>query len=336
MLSKKFASALAEASSTSTNFYLQMIGRSIKDLEDHLEKVPQLQQYNKNLLYLLNKPNFALNPTLTNEFAQTLGEAHFMSLCYDREILLERVKEEKTKKQPDFRYYADGKKISFEVKTPSAVDGSWGVKRSLENNLGARIEIETQLKSGRNIATAASVIQPYGEKDYEKSGKLKRVISVLINKTASLINAGQFPNSFSFLVINLSLLPTSITEKRILRPAYVDNAQYVTTGELWMMAFGETGMLVHSVPEFEGKPCLEGKLEMQGILKNPDFNYVSGLFFVVHPWNSLAEIWGAFRSDDLYKWENESPKVVETIRSLTNHVWNDDLDSNCFELVELD
>ena len=127
----------------------------------------------------------------------------------------------------------------------SVVSGDFGIKNSLEDSFDAHIEIERQLQQGKKIATGVSVVQPYGEKPYQKGkGTITAVIDTLIEKASQNIKAGQFPNDKSFLVLNLSIIPPFKTDNFVLRPAYCDNYMFpkAVTGELWMMAFATNSL----------------------------------------------------------------------------------------------
>jgi hypothetical protein len=223
----------------------------------------------------------------------------------------------------------------FEVKTLSVVSGSSGIKKSLENSLDAQVDIEGQLKKGKRIATGISVDQPYGEKPYQKGkGTITAVIETLIEKTRQNIKSGQFPNGKSFLVLNLSIIPPFRTENFVLRPAYCDDYMFskAVSGELWMMSFAQPGAPILGIPEFEGKPGVESIMEKSGILNDPDYGYIAGISFMIHPWRKNADIWGLYSYDKWTTWEDDEPEVVKTLLSITGNNWNNDKDSNGWQL----
>jgi hypothetical protein len=160
------------------------------------------------------------------------------------------------------------------------------------------------------------------------------VIETLIEKTRQNIKRDQYPNETSFLVVNLSIIHPFSTDNYVLRPAYCDDNLFrkAVTGDLWMLAFGKPGMLIHGIPEFEGKPCIEGILDKCGILADPEFDYIAGILLMVHPWQRPTEIWGLFSSQRHVLWRENNPNIIKMIRTLTGDNWNDDMDSNGWTL----
>jgi len=170
---------------------------------------------------------------------------------------------------------------------------------------------------------------------YQKGkGTITAVIETLIEKTRQNIKPGQFPNDKSFLVLNLSIIPPFRTENYVLRPAYCDDYMFTKaiSGELWMMAFAYPGTPVLCTPEFEGKPCVESILEKVGILNDPNFDMISGILFMIHPWRRDSEIWGLYNYEKYASWCDSEPEIIETLIALTKDNWNDDMDTNGWQL----
>jgi hypothetical protein len=329
-----FRDVLQEAISVAPNKYLHFLSDAVRSVESASITYPILSQYIKKMQKIVSRSNFALNADHTNEFVQLLGEAHFFLLCAERGISLNRVPEG-TNKTPDFHHPTNDIDIYFEIKTPSVVDGRIGINRALESFLDAQIELEKQVAAGKRVASAISVIQPYGDRPYKSNnGIISAVIETLIEKTRQNIKLEQFINPNTFLVVNLCLIPPFRTDNYVLRPAYCDDYMFskALSGDLWMVAFAKPGMLVYGCPEFEGKPAIEGIIDKCGILTDPDFNNISGLLFMVHPWGKNPEIWGLFRSTDYFQWEDKIPTVHMAISKLAQDNWNDDKDSNGWQL----
>lgn len=334
MLAQKFCDALASCSDVASNPYLSLLVNVVNAVDakacDHVQP---LEAYANELIAIIDKsPHFALDPKRTSEFAQTLGEAHFCAICLDQGVTLERVPKAE-KETPDFRLLSEKSELYFEVKTFSVVGGDIGITATLESNLDAQIRIDDQHRSGKCIATADSVVQPYGDKPY-RQGPIRSVITTLIDKIHQNFKTGQFSQNNTFLVINLALIPPIGTENFVLRPAFCDNFMFpkAVTGELWMVAFAMEGMLVHGSPEFEGKPCLEGILDKFGILVDERCTKIAGLLFMVHPWNDPSEMWGLFRSKDIVVWEEKNVDFTGPLFRLVGHNWNDDQDTNGWQL----
>ena len=331
-LNSQFIKALQSTVGLAINSYLTHLRGAVERVSDASQTDQVLSEYNQDLLAIVLGNNFALDPDKTNKFAQIIGEAHFYLLSKNVGVTLTRIKEGNDK-NPDFKF--ETRDMHFEVKTLSVVSGASGIKKSLENSLDAQIDIEDQLKQRKKIATGISVVQPYRERPYQKGkGTITAVVETLIEKARQNIKPGQFPNGKSFLVLNLSIIPPFRTENYVLRPAYCDDYMFkkAVSGELWMMAFANPGTPVLCTPEFEGKPCVESILQKAGILTDPDFDMVSGILFMIHPWQRATEIWGLYNYEKYASWCDTEPKIIETLVMLTKDNWNDDKDTNGWQL----
>lgn len=331
-LKSHFTKALQTTSGITNNSYLTLLSDVVEKVSNSSQVDQVLSEYNQKLLEIVTENNFALNADKTNEFAQLLGEAHFYLLSQERGVALKRVKEG-ANKTPDFLFEAQD--IYFEVKTLSVVSGDSGIKKSLEDSLEAQIDIEEQINEGKRIATGVSVVQPYGEKPYQKGkGTISAVIDTLLEKSRQNIKSGQFPNDKSFLVLNLSIIPPFRIENYVLRPAYCDDYMYrkAVSGELWMMAFAKPGTPILGIPEFEGKPGVESIIEKLGILSDPEYQNIAGILFMIHPWRKSSDIWGLYSYEKFIAWNDNEPDVIKTLSFLTGSNWNDDKDTNGWQL----
>ena len=329
-LKDSFIKSLQATTGVTNNSYLVFLQDAVEKVSEASQLDSILNEYNQKLLEISSDNNFALDPDKTNEFAQLLGEAQFYLYCKNRGVKLEKIKE-CSNKTPDFKHV--NQDIFFEVKTLSVVSGSSGINKALEDALDAQIDIERQLENGTRVATGISVVQPYGEKPYQK-GTVTAVIETLIEKIKQNLKKGQFSNGVSFLVLNLSIIPPFRTEKFVLRPAYCDDYMFkkCISGELWMVAFARPGMPVLGIPEFEGKPCVESIMDRYGILVDQEYDFVDGILFMIHPWQRNTEIWGLFSYDKYMSWEDNEPDIVNTLNSIVENNWNDDKDTNGWRL----
>lgn len=342
MLKKKFADRLADSHSTAGNPHLMLLKDSVDAVEAASAGHRELKYFMDELNILLDKPNFAVVPTLTNEFAQLLGEAHFLTLCSNKGVELARIPGVHGVKTPDFETVGNPSKMYFEVKTVSVVGGDFGIADSLNGAMDANIRIAEQIKGGARIAMAEQSIAPYGDKPHTENGSLTAVINTLIDKARQNLKKDQFKHQDTFLVLNLSVLEPFETSKAALRPSYPSKLDYVAsvTGELWMAAFGQPGMLVQTIPEFPGKPAIEGLLSRTGILSDPDNDFVAGILFIIHPWGAPAQMLGLFRAEDMEAWDDAGARsgpgqseVSTTLRQLLGDDWNDSRDTNGWALA---
>lgn len=328
-LFKLYCSALRDVRQITANSYLTHLSGAVEEIDKAGRRNAVLKGYVEKLVSIVERQNFALNPEYTDDFAQILGEAHFYFLSAKRGVRLDRVPESKVK-TPDFKFKKKKVELFFEVKTLSVVNGAVGIGESLYGGLEAQIGIEKQLMAGKRYAMSTTVIQPYGN----NQSSITTVINKLLEKARGNIKQGQYKKPNTFLVLNLSIIPPLRTESFVLRPAYCDDHLFskAVTGELWMLGFGNNGMLIHGMPEFEGKPCIEGTLEKIGILADPEFSYVAGLLLMIHPWKQPSEIWGLFRSQDMENWNSNHPEIIKTLLKITGNNWNDCRDSNGWQL----
>lgn len=331
-LKNQFIKALQEANSIASNSYLTFLKDAVEQVENASSNDQLLAGYVEQLLEIAKSNNFSIDPDKTNEFSQILGEAHFYLLCKNKGVSLERVPEG-TKKTPDFKLKDN--EVYFEIKTISVVSGRRGIQQSLDDALESQIKIEDQLNKGVNIAFSESVVQPYGEKPYQKEkGTITAVIETLIEKTRQNIKQGQYDNGNTFLVLNLSIIPPFRTDNCVLRPAYCDDYMFqkAVSGELWMLAFGRPGMAILGIPEFEGKPGVESIMDKTGILNDPDYENIAGLLFMIHPWQRETEIWGLYKYERYVTWEEKNVALTNVLSAITVDNWNNDRDTNGWKL----
>lgn len=331
-LYESFCTVLASNREIASNGYLTLMAEHIKALEVARGENPLIDEYCGKLSEILARNNFSLNGDHTNDFIQTFGEAHFAYLCGRRGVRVKRVRELKGKKTPDFEVAEKCLEVKFEVKTLSVAGGGRGIDRDIEDNLNANISIERQVKTGKRIAFGESELQPYGEKVHGLRPQTE-LIYTLLEKARGNIKDGQYEDGKTFLVLNLCLIPPELTDPRTLRPVYWTDLPFITgvSGQLWMLGFCAKGMLVLGPPEFEGKACIEGFNEKEGILIDKAFDKVAGIIFVVYPMRGDAQMFGLFRSSDMEAWNVDGECVWDVLGPLVGDCWNDEFDVNGFE-----
>lgn len=330
----KFNQAMQNASSVTRDPYLAKLAPGLAAVEANLQAIPVLASYQVTLDTLMTDSKFGVDGSLTEKFAQTLGEAHFLVMCHDKGIALQRIPEEKNKKTPDFGASFGSQNVFFEVKTLSVVNGHRGITAAQESSLDANIDIESQLKRGERIAIGISEAQPYATK-VDRDKTILGVTNTLLEKARGNIKSDQFAEPNTFLVLNLSVIPPLVTEPKALRPAYPDDYMFpkAVTGELWMVAFGGKGMPILGSPEFEGKPCIEGIFDKVGVLVDSEYASVAGLIIMVHPLSGPSQLFGLFRSKDWNYWNDQNPDLVLNLLKMTGKNWNDCGDSNGWKLI---
>ena len=99
-----------------------------------------------------------------------------------------------------------------------------------------------------------------------------------------------------------------------------------------MIAFAQPGIPILGIPEFEGKPGVESIIEKLGILNDSDYECIAGILFMIHPWRKNTDIWGLYSYEKFTTWEDNESNVVKTLLSLTGSNWNNDKDTNGWQL----
>lgn len=176
-------------------------------------------------------------------------------------------------------------------------------------------------------------ISPHGS--VKRGQEMITMCQNLINKTAGNIKQGQYTGAPTFLVLNMTLIDSHWTGNACLRPiaAGYPNNWSVHTGVLWTLAFGSMEQMIHGEPEFEGLPAIEGVLSCQGILANTEFEAVEGLILILHRMDADPVLYGLWRSKDYQHWNESSSQMCEMLGALTGSNWNDELDSNGWQLT---
>jgi hypothetical protein len=88
-----------------------------------------------------------------------------------------------------------------------------------EDSFQAQIVLDSQIKSGKNIAFSVNEIAPHG-RNLKKLGNTTLICQNLIEKTRQSIKIDQFRSGTTFLVLNLMLIDGYYTGNANLRPIY--------------------------------------------------------------------------------------------------------------------
>jgi hypothetical protein len=266
-----------------------------------------------------------------------LGELEFAAIAHERGIPVKPVQtlahEARANTQkPDFEL-CEYPNIYFEVKTLARVHTAINIEALIKQIDNNQLSMRNQIKSGSKIASSFTVSQPYGTKLYEK-GDIRGLIETLSLKTIGNIKSGQFKHGRTFLVVNLLDLPLYTANAEQLRPVFWWQALPVvapTSGALWLASLGRNGCLYFFPPEFEGKPGIEGAMDFDGLLWNK--SEVSGIVWLVHSQNGPARPMATLRKDDVSVYqEEEDGRLWLLLQKLVESNWNDELDSNGWQL----
>ena len=198
----------------------------------------------------------------------------------------------------------------------------------MEQGLNAQIDIERQLKEGRQLGFGTTKIQPlYNDNKNYDSTSTKYAIETLIEKIEQNIKKGQYLFGETVLIVDLKqlTLPSYFKEGGV--PIFQEK-QYnsFVSGVQWNVAFGKAGYLMFKQIEFEGKENIDGELEREGILISRD--YIKAIIFFDYALGiNQPKIVG------LYKQGNVSDCMQKFLNKFCDFV-NDEKNTNGWQLNE--
>lgn len=320
---------LAESADVASSTYLTSAREDVLLIEEQAQGCAELSKRVKHLGKQLAQSHFALDSEAINRFLQELAEAQFFALCRSRGISLQAIPTQSHQGTPDYSLNGDPT-TTFEVKALSVVDGHLGIRRDLNKSLDAKVTLESQRLGSRITTFVEMETSAYGNKLRSTHVNLDH-LNVYVEKVRQNIKRDQFSAPRSFLVLNLTALPGLGRDLGDLRPIYWDElpSPHPVSGAIWMLAFGQSGMAVFGHPEFEGSPGIEGYFRKEGILN--ENREVAGIIVVRRELDGKLNVGALFRSEDWGAWSSEE-SGWEWIKALVHEKWNDELDSNGWQL----
>ncbi|HGW4092891.1 TPA: hypothetical protein ACNIDQ_000084 [Pseudomonas aeruginosa] len=300
-----------------------------------IEATPTAAYAEKLLRKLFATPNWVLDAQQLESFFQLVGEVQFWMLANEKGVVLERIPET-SGKTADLKMAGDAPGLpQFEVKTLSVSAGGWmHLAQMAEDSFNAQLDLQAQRSQGKSVAFSEQSVSPHGDVPRDKTNIT--MCTNLIGKALGNFKAGQYSAAPTFMVLNLMLICSHFTGNMELRPVaagYPENWS-VRTGVLWTTGFGTMEQLIHGLPEFEGKPGIEGVLGREGVLTHSDTKGIAGLLLVIHPLGKEPEIYGLIRDEDIQRYKDSEEKLLDAFHMLVGSNWNDDLDSNGWNLTE--
>lgn len=292
--------------------------------------------YKNELINIMKNRYWTTDVEKINYFTQKIGEFIFYIICVNKELFIDRIKEQNDKNTPDFKIEQDHSNIFFEIKTPTYVCSIAHIKSDLEESLNNTIKLEHKIKNGAKAAFAEMCIDPYTYDNSKfRDKEMTKLITTLIDKAKNNLKKTQFEDE-TFLVYNLSVLGITQIVPSVLCPVYQDNfrTNCLRSGELWSLGFISQGTPIYNEPEFEGASAMEGPLEDKcGILVDDNYRYVKGIIFMLydgtfHP-DDGTQLYGLLRNKDNFG-HDESIKLF---KFLVGKNWNDEKNSNGYWLL---
>lgn len=298
-----------------------------------IDAEPSAEHTKRNIERIFRVANWMIDPKMFQTFVQLIGEAQFWKMANERGVKLDRIPERKNEMTPDFRLSdVSGLSPCFEVKTLSVVDGEFNLARMDEASFEAQLSLSAQVGAGRAVASATASASPHGA--VENCKAMTTIIRNLVKKAENNIKPGQFANAPTLLVLNLMLLDGYYNGKGSLRPVTCIHGSdwQLRSGAYWNLAFGQPGHLVFGLPEFEGKPGVEGSLDCEGILSaHPE---ICALLLIVHDWEAEPKIYGLARELDTDRWLSDLKPLGDAFVKLAGENWNDDRDTLGWRLTD--
>lgn len=325
-LSEEFLGHWHAQQGASPNLLLGAHVSRIQEILVFIDAEPEAAKPRAEIERIFSTTNWLLDPGLFQKFAQVIGEVQFWAMARKCGVELKRISEQADDMTPDFRLAGvEGMAPCFEVKTLSVVDGIYNLEKIDEKSFEAQLSLSKQIAEGRAVATSIHEAAPHG---VIRDGKnMTTIIRNLINKAGNNVKRGQFANAPTCLVLNLLLIDGYYNGNAALRPVAFGypEAWQLRSGSYWNLAFGKPGNLVFGIAEFEGKPCVEGELDKEGILHT--YPEIRALLLIVHDLQEGPKIYGLKREADEDQWLNELKALGEAFHKLVGENWNDDGDT---------
>lgn len=225
----------------------------------------------------------------------------------------------KDNSMPDFACLLPSKKEFFvEVKSLDIVDAPFRPNEMHEDAMQQQIELDDQVRQGQRVAMAEREIAPYKRAFHDSSydpRSLLAVINTLINKADSAFKSTQFEQgpTFAFILADRLVIPGG--EHGVAPHYYERGGGAVVSGVLWNVCFGQKGWPIYRVPDFEGKPGLEGYMSMYGLLADPKVPFPTGAMIVASTGSedTLIGLYDSKWSPDQEWGENETSEVLHAL-----------------------
>jgi hypothetical protein len=239
----------------------------LRDIDLRAHQDPAYRTFVRDMTARLAQAKSAPDVVAYSQFFETYAEAMTLRFLRDRGIPTKRI--EDTVSAPDFECtLADGRPYFVEVKALEIVGGSIRQTEIMTDGLDTQLEIERQLKAGRQIASASGEIAPYRKPhtdlDYDPRS-LKRVIDTLRDKSRQAFKPSQFERGPTFALVVADRLILDGWKSALAPFYYNDHTACCVSGVIWQAAFGRLGTPVLRRPDFEGRPTVESYLDKDGL-----------------------------------------------------------------------
>lgn len=327
-LKERFRELKRESNKATSNFLLDCFDDGdLETIDTEALSDSFISSKKKKILSLVEGMKIDFDPKLKSAFDE-YGEA-LTYLRLKAKFTVDRIPEGEGK-SPDFRITLQtdeqALEIYAELKSMSFTDNNINYKEAMDESLEGKIEIEDQVKRGKDFSFAITGIQPVKKwnKDYDPLSP-RYFIETLIDKIEQNLKRDQYSFGDTVLIIDLKqlALPSGYPEgyTAVFRE---DRGNSFVSGPLWNIAFGKEGHLIFKPVEFAGSSNIDGDLTRNGILVNRD--WIKALVFIERDSDfRKSNIAGLFNS-------RNCPDGVRKFLHEFCHAVNDDHNSHAWSM----
>lgn len=224
----------------------------------------------------------------------------------------------------DYEQKVITQKAYVEVKSLAFAEGNLQYRKVQNDAFENNIKTEEQRKRGKQICSSILCVSPLGDKDKGLSDE----IEILIKKIDQNIKEDQYKygsGDDTLLLVDLGQYVFPFNEAECL-PVYPDlHRKAVTSGLLWMIAFGRMGDRIYTFGEFEGKGNFDHDLQQIGILNK--YPFIKGIVFMSGTKADNKRFYG------LYRYDEQELNVIVLLYSMCDFL-NDDKNTMGFKYFE--
>ena len=281
-LKDRFKELKRESNQATSNFLLDCFDEGdLETVDTEALHYSFIASKKKKILSLVEGMKIDFDPKLKSAFDEYSEALTYLRLR--AKFTIERISEGKGK-SPDFKIIltTEGQTINVyaELKSISFTDNNINYKEAMAGSRKGKIEIEDQIKRGKDFSFAITEIAPIkkGNRNYDPLSP-RYFIETLIEKIEQNLKRDQYSFGDTVLIIDLKqlALPSGYPEgyTAVFRE---DRDNSFVSGALWNIAFGKIGHLIFKPIEFAGTSNVDGDLTREGILVNRD--WIKAIVFI--------------------------------------------------------
>jgi hypothetical protein len=181
-------------------------------------------------------------------------------------VLTEKVPETSTS-TPDFKIRFNNSDIFIEVKSLNMFDTISNHNSILQDGLNKKIDLQSQLDDGKDIAIVQQVYKPYKPEQH--------IVKTIVKKINQNVKRSQFEHGDTILLVDMSQLPISHPDTAIYKTYPLLQFNKEVSGFLWHIAFHQLHDDFFEINDREEINQLT--LNLEGVLISHP--YIKGLIF---------------------------------------------------------